>query len=259
MPGTGTNRIAKSAEQLNLTRRMQQINENAVCLERYGAVSIVKGKINMNIFGVTNTSVNGGLTAGSMSGLAAAGDSVGSSSFAEEIINVRKKAETAGSSGASEAEEMEIFKKDFYMELLKITKHGTVSGAAVNISEEAFEKMKADPQYREQVLNLIKRDWGSSYMPRSCSVLITVGSDINDYRADSWSDDNDNEFRMYSKDSFYKSDSKKEKERKAIAEKQFEAIMQHKRIMKKMLNAQAEKKVSDMYVLHSSDNIFELL
>lgn len=119
--------------------------------------------------------------------------------------------------------------------------------------------MKADPQYREQVLNLIKRDWGSSYMPRSCSVLITVGSDINDYRADSWSDDNDNEFRMYSKDSFYKSDSKKEKERKAIAEKQFEAIMQHKRIMKKMLNAQAEKKVLDMYVLHSSDNIFELL
>lgn len=42
----------------------------------------------------------------------------------------------------SEAEEMELFKKEFYEDLSKITNHRTVSNAAVNISEEAFKAMK---------------------------------------------------------------------------------------------------------------------
>ena len=53
----------------------------------------------------------------------------------------------------SEAEEMELFKKEFYEDLSKITNHRTVSNAAVNISEEAFKAMKDDPQYREKVLD----------------------------------------------------------------------------------------------------------
>ena len=57
----------------------------------------------------------------------------------------------------SEAEEMELFKKEFYEDLSKITKHRTVSNAAVNISGEAFKAMKDDPQYREKVLSLIQR------------------------------------------------------------------------------------------------------
>ena len=78
----------------------------------------------------------------------------------------------------SEAEEMELFKKEFYEDLSKITNHRTVSNAAVNISGEAFKAMKDDPQYREKVLSLIQRDWGDSYAPRNCSVLITVGATL---------------------------------------------------------------------------------
>ena len=48
-----------------------------------------------------------------------------------------------------------------------------------------FKKMKEDPQYKQQILNLVQRDWGDSYAPRNCSVMITVGSSLNDYRADS--------------------------------------------------------------------------
>lgn len=214
----------------------------------------------MNIFGVINTSVNGVLTAGSVSGSAAAEDFGGGLPFAEEMINARKTVETAGGAELSKAEDTAAFKREFYRELSRITKHGTVSGSAVNISDDAFEKMKADPAYKEQILNLIKRDLGSSYAPRSCSVLITVGSDISDYRADSWSDGNDNEFRIFSKDSFYESGSEKGKDRKAVSEKQIERIMQHKRLMTKMLEARTEEKmVSDSYVSHSSDNIFGLL
>lgn len=32
----------------------------------------------------------------------------------------------------------------------------------------------------------IRRDWGDSYVLRNCSVLITVGATLNEYRADSW-------------------------------------------------------------------------
>ncbi len=72
------------------------------------------------------------------------------------------------------------FKKEFYEDLSKVTNHRTVSNAAVNISEAAFKAMKDDPQYREKVLSLIQRDWGDSYAPRNCSVLITVGSTLNE-------------------------------------------------------------------------------
>ena len=39
---------------------------------------------------------------------------------------------------------MELFKKEFYEDLSKITNHWTVSNAAVNISGEAFKAMKDD-------------------------------------------------------------------------------------------------------------------
>ena len=111
---------------------------------------------------------------------------------------------TSGTQELSEAEEMELFKKEFYEDLSKVTNHRPVSNAAVNISEAAFKAMKDDPQYREKVLSLIQRDWGDSYAPRNCSVLITVGATLNEYRADSWPVGYDSEFDVRSQNSFYK-------------------------------------------------------
>ena len=105
----------------------------------------------------------------------------------------------------SEAEAMTAFKKEFYDDLSKITNHRTVSNMAVNISEEAFQAMKDDPEYRSKVLQLIQHDWGDSYAPRNCSVLITVGTSIKDYRADSWPVGYDSEFYARSQNSFYAS------------------------------------------------------
>ena len=47
-------------------------------------------------------------------------------------------------------EELEVFKKEFYAELSKINNHRTVSNMAIDISEDAFKKMKQDPQYKQQ-------------------------------------------------------------------------------------------------------------
>lgn len=137
----------------------------------------------------------------------------------------------------SEAEEMEIFKKEFYDELSKITNHRTVSNAAVNISEAAFKAMKGDPEYREKILSLIQRDLGASYAPRDCSVLITVGATLDDYRGDSWSVGYDSEFHMRSRNSFYKRTSGKQDRQKEILEKYLQKRVQVKKQQQEMFNA----------------------
>lgn len=141
----------------------------------------------------------------------------------------------------SEAEEMELFKKEFYEDLSKITNHRTVSNAAVNILGEAFKAMKDDPQYREKVLSLIQRDWGDSYAPRNCSVLITVGATLNEYRADSWPVGYDSEYDMRSQNSFYKRTSEKKDRQKELLEEYLENRAQAKKQQLEMLNKKIAK------------------
>ena len=148
---------------------------------------------------------------------------------------------TGSTQELSEAEEMEQFKKEFYEDLSKVTNHRTVSNAAVNISEAAFKAMKEDPQYREKVLSLIQRDWGDSYAPRNCSVLITVGATLNEYRADSWPVGYDSEFDVRSQNSFYKRTSEKKDKQKEILEEYLEKRAQAKRQQQELLDERAAK------------------
>ena len=148
---------------------------------------------------------------------------------------------TGSTQELSEAEEMEQFKKEFYEDLSKVTNHRTVSNAAVNISEAAFKAMKEDPQYREKVLSLIQRDWGDSYAPRNCSVLITVGATLNEYRADSWPVGYDSEFDVRSQNSFYKRTSEKKDKQKELLEEYLEKRAQAKRQQQELLDEKAAK------------------
>ena len=148
---------------------------------------------------------------------------------------------TGSTQGLSEAEEMEQFKKEFYEDLSKVTNHRTVSNAAVNISEAAFRAMKENPQYKEKVLSLIQRDWGDSYAPRNCSVLITVGATLNEYRADSWPVGYDSEFDVWSQNSFYKRTSEKKDKQKELLEEYLEKRAQAKRQQQELLDEKAAK------------------
>lgn len=149
---------------------------------------------------------------------------------------------TEKASKMSEAEEMEAFKKEFYADLEKITNHRTVYSWSVNISEKAFENMKADPEYRAKILSLIQRDVGDSYSPRNCSVLITVGATSKNYRADSWPDCNDSEYHVRSQNSFYKRDSKKKDRTEEINERYLEKRAQAKKLQEKIFKEEAEKR-----------------
>ena len=143
--------------------------------------------------------------------------------------------------GLSETEEMEIFKKEFYDDLSKITVHNSLSNVAVNISEAAFKAMKEDPEYREKILSLLQRDLGSSVAPRNCSAVFTVGATLDEYRGDSWPVGYDSEFHMRSKNSFYKRTSDKKDRQKEIMEKYLQKRAQVKKQQQEMLNEKIVK------------------
>ena len=159
-----------------------------------------------------------------------------------------------GKQELSGAEEMELFKKEFYEDLSKVTNHRTVSNSAVNISERAFQAMKDDSQYREKVLSLIQRDLGDSYGPRNCSVLISVGATLNEYRADSWPVGNDSEFGVRSQNSFYKRISEKEDKQKESLEEYLEKQAQIKKQRQKMVNEEIAKMEREKFRLSQSWN-----
>ena len=101
--------------------------------------------------------------------------------------SVNSTVETGNTKELSEAEEMAIFKKEFYAEIDKIPRNRTITNVAINISEEAFKNMKDDPEYREKILSALKRDLTSSFAPLEASMVLTVGATAKDYRGDSWS------------------------------------------------------------------------
>ena len=142
----------------------------------------------------------------------------------------------------SEAEEMELFKKEFYAELERIPRDKTIANVAVNISEEAFKNMKADPKYREQMLSVIRRDMTGSVAPApDCSLVITVGATAKDYRADGWSVNNDSEFFARSQDSFYKKTSGNKDRNKELLEEYLEKRAQAKRQQQELLDEKVAK------------------
>jgi len=154
----------------------------------------------------------------------------------------------------SETEEMEIFKKEFYEDLSKITIHSTLNNVAVNISEAAFKAMKDDPEYREKILSLLQRDLGSSLAPRNCSAVFTVGATLSEYRGDSWPVGYDSEFYARSQNSFYKKTSDKKDSQKELLEEYLEKSAQVKKQQQDMLNEKIAKQEQERNRLLQSWN-----
>ena len=162
----------------------------------------------------------------------------------KNVNNTEKFAleKTGSTQELSEAEEMELFKKEFYAELDRIPRDRTIANVAVNISEEAFKNMKDDPEYRAKIMSALQRDLTSSFAPLKASLLITVGATEKDYRGDSWSGpNNDSEFFARSQDSFYKKTSGQKDRQKELLEEYLEKRAQAKRQQQEMLDEKVAK------------------
>ena len=160
--------------------------------------------------------------------------------------SVNSTGETGNTKELSEAEEMAIFKKEFYAEIDKIPRNRTITNVAINISEEAFKNMKDDPEYREKIL--------------SASMVLTVGATAKDYRGDSWSGvNNQSEFFARSQNSFYKKTSNKKDRQKELLEEYLEKRAQVKKQQQEMLNEKIAKQEQERSRLLRSWNNERLL
>ena len=144
----------------------------------------------------------------------------------------------------SEAEEMAAFKKEFYADLDKLAINKSIVNYAVNISEKAFENMKADPDYRAKILSLLQRDLGDYYGsgPRRACVLLTVGATSSDYRGDSWPICNDSGFYTSSRNCSYKKSNGKKGSAEDIEAYYLEKREQAKKLQEKLLKEEDAKK-----------------
>lgn len=132
-----------------------------------------------------------------------------------------------------EAEKLAEFKRKFYEDLSKTVPYQTTKNTTLIISEAAFIEMKNNPEYREKILSLIRRDWGHSYGSGKYKVLITVGADLKHYRACSWPVRNSSlsKSRRYMKKRIYKKLHKKRMEKKERLEEYLEEEMMVKRLV----------------------------
>ena len=158
-------------------------------------------------------------------------------------INASETEATEKTSKMSEAEEMAAFKKEFYEDLEKLVINKSIVNYAINISEKAFENMKADPDYRAKILSLLQRDLGDYYGsgPRRASVVLTVGATASDYRGDSWPICNDLGYYERSQNSFYKKSTVKKGGTKDIEARYLEKRRQARKLQKEILQDKAEE------------------
>lgn len=86
----------------------------------------------------------------------------------------------------TEKEEMLQFQQEFYAEIAKIPMSGQLNTLAIRVTDEGWKKMKENPEYREKMISLIKRDTTGTYLS-STNEIITIGRSSAEYRASSWS------------------------------------------------------------------------
>lgn len=118
-----------------------------------------------------------------------------------------------------EAVEMEQFKREFWEEVASIPKTSTIDNLAINITKEGWERMKADPEYREKMMDLIRRDTTGAFIFQ-VDCVITIGATEEEYRASSWSSERNDFWGKTNKDSYVERRKKKNKQLQEMYEKQ---------------------------------------
>ena len=124
-------------------------------------------------------------------------------------------------SGTSEVEKLEAFKKEIWKEIDSLSWGSSIS---IQITDEAFEKMMKDSEFKNKMMNLIKEDARGSHM--MCGgTLININE--NGYSGYSYMADHAKEantaFEAHSKDknSFYAKKVAKKQEYEEFLEKRW--------------------------------------
>ncbi|MDE7366742.1 MAG: hypothetical protein K2N24_05245 [Lachnospiraceae bacterium] len=147
-------------------------------------------------------------------------------------------------------QEMELFQREFWKEVAAIPKTSTIDHLAINITDKGWERMKEEPEYRKQMMDLIRRDTTGSFIHQVDSI-ITIGATDKEYRASSWSSGSD-EFRNKVKDdSYIEARKKRKKELKEHYEKLWlKHFYEQRKLIKGEKNAGIPPLMSDVCSLY---------
>lgn len=103
-----------------------------------------------------------------------------------EVTQISEMAKTETKSRKlTEQEEMVRFQQEFYAEIAKIPMSGQLNTLAIRVTDEGWKRMKENPEYREKMMSLIKRDTTGTYFGKT-NEIITIGRSSAEYRASSF-------------------------------------------------------------------------
>ena len=98
--------------------------------------------------------------------------------------SVNNTEETGSTQELSEAEKLEAFKKEIWNEINSMPRSSSISWS-FNITDEAFERMMNEPEFKDKVMNLIRED-AAVGRPPIVACMTTV--DVNGYSGYSYND-----------------------------------------------------------------------
>ena len=87
--------------------------------------------------------------------------------------------EAAATQEVSEVDEMAAFKQEIYKELAEIDSMtaASVLTNSIHITEDGFQRMKDDPEYRKEIMDWLRADARDSHkVPFDCHVTTTITS-----------------------------------------------------------------------------------
>lgn len=149
-------------------------------------------------------------------------------------------------------QEMELFQREFWKEVAAIPKTSTIDHLAINITDKGWERMKEEPEYRKQMMELIQRDTTGSFIHQVDSV-ITIGATDKEYRASSWSSGSDEFQNKVKDDSYIEAREKRKKELKEYYEKLWlKHFYEQRKLIKGEKNAGIPPLMSDICSLYES-------
>ncbi len=134
---------------------------------------------------------------------------------------------------------MAQFQQEFWEEVSRIPRSSTIAHLMINVTKEGWERMKADPEYREKMMNLLRRDMMGPFCRRVYSV-ITIGGTEAEYRAESWSEVSDKQD--------VEDEMERRRKRREYFRKRYEKQLEKRRLERKRL----ERKRIEEYLLERS-------
>ncbi|MDE6567131.1 MAG: hypothetical protein K2K70_05305 [Lachnospiraceae bacterium] len=134
---------------------------------------------------------------------------------------------------------MEQFQLEFWDEVAKIPGTHNMSHVMINVTKEGWERMKEDPEYREKMMRLLRRDMTAPFC-RQVYSIITIGGTEEEYRAESWSTGSDKKE--------VEDDMERRRQRRKYFQKRYEKQLEKRRLERKRL----EIKRFEEYLLERS-------